>query len=178
MPKEDAIYKMDLETGQIVNLITINDIIDFDKFKGNDETSHWFEHIMLNPTGTRFAFYHRFGSNSNFITSCFTSDLEGNNIWQHPNKETERITHLGWINNTKYVLFTYFESTLTGWWKSKQVENEKPKLLVQIYLKIVKPFIPKKVVLKAVTKEDYYVTVEDQNGMIGTIFCCYFGSRS
>lgn len=102
----DGIYKMDLHTGETKKIIDIETIINTDYREEFAGAKHWVEHIMLDPTGTRFAFYHRFDTGSGFKTRCFIADVEGNILTALMDWETNSWSHLGWINSESFALFS------------------------------------------------------------------------
>jgi hypothetical protein len=171
IPTEDGILKIDLETGSYKTIIGIQEFLDSQKIKDDGETMHWFEHIMLNNSGTRFAFYHRFGTKDSFSTQLYTADVNGNNIWRHPSTLGCSFSHLGWINDESYAVFTYPNTNLKKWYDSK-LNNSKTKknysFIKYIYDKIVKPFAPKKLIGYARGQAKYELTV-DQVGVINKL---------
>ena len=76
MPEEDGVFRVNLETGEIKRIITIREVMA--KLRSGESggtESHWLEHIMLNPSGTRFAFYHRYGQGYEFNTIAYTANV-------------------------------------------------------------------------------------------------------
>lgn len=169
IPEMDGILKIDLTTGKAKTIISINDILNFEGTKDDGHTSHWFEHIMLNPDGNRFVFYHRYGTNENYIGKVYSADLNGNDIWPHPYQYGDSLSHLGWINNHSYVLFTYPETKILSKWKAVEAKNNNNSLLISIYRKLLKPFIPRKIAFIALHKKDFYAITEDKKGIIGRL---------
>ena len=101
----DGVYKMDLQTGKTEKIIDIETIINTDYRDEFENAKHWVEHIMLDPSGTKFAFYHRFDSGDGFRTRCFISDIDGNIISCLKKWETTSWSHLGWIDEKRFVIF-------------------------------------------------------------------------
>ena len=93
-PSETGIWRVDFETGQTKLLLTYDQIakLNYDegiKF-GFDPTKskHWFNHLLINPTGDRFLFLHRWRetppdasrekiSKTGFSTRMITCDVDG-----------------------------------------------------------------------------------------------------
>ncbi len=101
----DGIYKMDLNTGKTEKIIDIETIINTDYKEEFKDAKHWVEHIMLDPSGTKFAFYHRFDTGSGFRTRCFIADVSGNILCCLKKWETTSWSHLGWIDEESFVIF-------------------------------------------------------------------------
>ena len=59
-PDNSGVWKVDLQTGKDTLLISIADVVaipnPLDDFS---EAKHWFNHLLVNPDGTRFIFLHR-----------------------------------------------------------------------------------------------------------------------
>lgn len=163
IPERDGILKINLATGESQTIISLKDIV---QKLGSDTSivnkAHWFEHIMLNPTGSRFAFYHRYGENVGFKTLSYTSDINGNNIWLHPMSEAERVTHLGWRNEKQYVLYTVTTPKVKQLWLGKK---KKVKWYVKAYRKLVKPFVPRTIISKLPQPKSYYALTKDMDGV-------------
>ena len=101
----DGIYKMDLLTGESNKIIDIESIVKTDYRDEFANAKHWVEHIMLNPSGTKFAFYHRFDSGNGYKTRCFIADLSGKILCCLKKWEETSWSHLGWINDDEFVIF-------------------------------------------------------------------------
>lgn len=162
--KDESIYKINLEEGDITKIITISDIISLTKNVLNDSDSHWFEHIQLNPNSNRFSFYYRYGTGDSFQTKIFTSDINGKNIWQHPSKSDSLYSHLGWRSETEYVLFTYPRSNI-GKLYDKRIKSNKLSLFYSLYKLFLRPLIPQKLKTIAEGNKMYQLT-EDKKSIL------------
>jgi len=166
IPESDGIIKINLETGKYETIIPLKNILKLNQHTNiNDHAAHWIEHIMLNPSGNRFAFYHRYGSKNNFATSCFTANIDGSDIWQHPLEENDRVSHLGWRDDNSYVLYTIPQSKLKSAWIEK-AKNNKPKFYVRFYRKYLKKFVPGKMVSQIPKAKSFYALTLDQKEVI------------
>tara|TARA_Y100000813_G_C24164256_1_gene353425 strand:- start:4284 stop:5588 length:1305 start_codon:yes stop_codon:yes gene_type:complete len=169
---EDFIYKIDINSKEEKRLFSINDIIKKNNDVVNDFNAHWFEHIMLNRSGTKFAFYHRYGSASKFETSVFTADNDGNNIWHLQSNGSERYTHLGWLNDEEFTVFTVPLSAIQI--KQQKIDKnlQKTPLFLSVYRKFFKRWIPKTLVKKVVPKlkKGFYSHVKNGKGKINSYF--------
>lgn len=101
----DGVYRLDIVTGEYKKIIGIQDIINLDYKEEFAGCKHWVEHIMLNPSGTRFAFYHRYSNGEGFRTRCITADVDGKNLYIIKGWESNSWSHLGWKNDEEFVLF-------------------------------------------------------------------------
>lgn len=169
IPEEDGIFYVNLETGEITRIVSINKVLEFDKIQDDGLTSHWFEHIMLNPSGKRFAFYHRFGSPDNFGGKIFTADIDGGNLWKHPAIEGTELSHLGWRDDEHYVLFTRPQKRVLYHWSKAEKKGGIKSKLIQLYRLMVKPFMPSRFIAKATSSTQFYALTKDQSGVIGKL---------
>ena len=163
MPLGDGIFKIDLKTGACKTIIPIEEIIKICGSQVDPESAQWFEHIMLNLSGSRFAFYHRYGSIDKFYTRVFSSDINGHKIWQHPISDNERNSHLGWQNDENYVLYTIQQSRITTAWVGKS--QSQPKYYVNFYRRYLKPYVPRRIVSILPKATSYYALTKDQQGI-------------
>ncbi len=170
LPEEDGVIKINLKTGEWTTIISLKEIVDFAKKPEFENCTHWLEHIILNPKGNRFAFYHRYSTGDNaFATRLFTADYNGKNIWLHPNKITDNITHLGWLDDNKYVLYTYPRSRISAMWSGLPGKRKKGSWYKNFYRTYVKSFIPQKAVSGVVKKTSYYAFTKDKSHIIDAI---------
>jgi len=167
LPDFDGIIRIDLTTGLFETIIDIKTILS--KFPVDISEKHWFEHIMLNLSGNKFSFYHRYGDKNEFSTRCFTADNNGGGIWLHPNKNTERLSHLGWVDDKQYVLYTITQSKISHKWITTSRNKSNPKWYVRFYRSFLKPFIPRKVIKVIPKPENYYALTQDGYGILDYI---------
>ena len=105
--EDDGIFSVNLQTGYIKRIIAIQDVIkkDWDPCFAN--AKHWFEHIMINKSGTRIVFLHRFvtkGSLS-YNTRICLSDIDGKNLKIIQGWKTKLWSHFGWKGNDSFVIY-------------------------------------------------------------------------
>ena len=169
---KDFIYKIDIHTGEEKKLFSINNIVNQNSVVDRNDYAHWFEHIMLNPSGTKFAFYHRYGNAEKFETSVFTSNIEGNAVWQLINDVGERHTHLGWCNDEEFTIFTVPLSKLQV--KQRRIDKKLDKipLYLSVYRMFFKRWVPRSLIKKTVpkVKRGYYALIRDGKGKINSYY--------
>lgn len=96
-PKESGIWRVDLETGESKLILSLADIVQVGPLQdGFERAKHWFNHLLVNPDGTRFEFLHRWKlpEKKGLIsgTRMFTAALDGSGI-RFLNTET---SHFNW----------------------------------------------------------------------------------
>ena len=165
--EEDGIFQVDLENGDYKQIVFIKDILKLDYDPIFEKSKHWIEHIMINPSGQRFAFYHRFDDGSGFKTRVLTANIDGTGIFLVPGWRDNGWSHMGWQDNNKYVIFGV-KRVLAG--KTYDVITKNTgklgKLLKNTYHRYVYPIMNKKTHSK-MTSSGSYQLYSDQIGMIG-----------
>lgn len=80
-PKQSGIFHIDLETGQEKLIVSLGDIVKIPFPQGIDpKAKHWFNHLLVNPDGTRFEFLHRWRSEKSWKTRMFTAAPDGSDL--------------------------------------------------------------------------------------------------
>jgi hypothetical protein len=171
IPEKDAILYVDLEKNTSHELINIKSLIkDYSKVEDWRDYSHWFEHIMLNPSGNRFAFYHRFGNNLNYETRCLTANVDGSEIWLQKLSNNESISHLGWLDDFVYYIFTYVQSKISTTWVGENIKPIKSKWYITFYRKYIKRFVPRFFLMITLPdSKSFYVKIIDKHGTGGKL---------
>lgn len=165
VPKDDGIFRVDLNSGVRTRIIALEDIVKGCGQEGEGASAHWFEHLMLNPAGTRFAFCHRFGDNETFVTHLYTADTSGAHLWRHPMQAGELLSHMGWRSPKEYVVFSS-PKTRAGkaYLAVARNRNVFARMAVGIYRFCVKPFVPTKKAINAI-QNSFYALTGDQSGV-------------
>jgi len=109
---DDGLFKVDLEHGSSELIIKTEEIALIDPLPVMAGTSHWLEHVMWNPSGTRFAFLHRFGHGEDFKTRIYTAGSAGENLYRFPDMAV--VSHMAWRNDTEFVVWAKPEATLSN----------------------------------------------------------------
>lgn len=117
LPEGYCIGKVDLENNIYHGIITYKELYDLDHKESMEGAKHKVNHIMINPSGNRFMFLHRWLKNGVKYTRLLTADIDGNNICNllddgmtsHCNWKDDN-TILGWARKedlgTHYFLIT------------------------------------------------------------------------
>jgi hypothetical protein len=108
--EDDGIFEIDLQKNTRKKIISIQDIIQTDYRPYFEEQKHWIEHIMINPSGTRFCFLHRFSSMANvmdYTTRLMIADIDGNNLQCIEGWDKVKWSHFGWNGDDAFAIYTY-----------------------------------------------------------------------
>jgi len=97
-PETAGIWKVDLRTGRTRLLLSFAEAAAIAYPGGYTRgAKHWFNHLLVNPNGSRFIFLHRWrgaAEGSGFSTRMFTSDPEGRDL--HIMDPHGRTSHFIW----------------------------------------------------------------------------------
>jgi len=95
---QDGISRVDLETGETRLIVSTADVAAIRAKVDMRGCYHWLEHMIWNPSGTRFAFLHRWApgdpSGAGHRTRLFTADASGQSLFMFP--DTGFYSHMNW----------------------------------------------------------------------------------
>ncbi len=103
-PRENGIFRVDLETGKAKLIISLADIAKLPYEHADlSKAKHYFNHLLFNPDGSRFIFLHRwrFPGKSGFGTRMLTATPDGKDI--HVVDGYGRTSHFIW-RDPKHIL--------------------------------------------------------------------------
>lgn len=97
-PEKSGIWRLDLETGKRELIISIADIVNFGEIPDpHPQAKHYFNHLLFNPDGTRFTFFHRWqypdGSMKTRMLTCNPDGSEKRII-----DDNGRTSHFFWYD--------------------------------------------------------------------------------
>ncbi|TWT69959.1 hypothetical protein [Crateriforma conspicua] len=114
-PKESGVWKVDLETGDSRLILSLDRVAAMPWHDGqtHDEAWHYFNHLLINPSGTRFIVLHRFRPEfdpptlqykGGFVTRMLTADMDGNDLYElDPSGKT---SHFIWKDDEGVTMWT------------------------------------------------------------------------
>lgn len=90
-PEESGIWRINLATGQSRLLVSLADVVKRPWPDGSkhEQAWHYFNHLLINPSATRFVFLHRYRPDfdpqtlkfsGGFVTRMFSADIDGNDL--------------------------------------------------------------------------------------------------
>ena len=71
-PRDDGIFSMDLSTGDVQLVVSLQALREVQSVKSMEHAIHWVTHLAINPSSTRFLFLHR-----------WTKRVEDETRWMH-----------------------------------------------------------------------------------------------
>lgn len=101
---EDGIFRVDLDTGATERVLGTREVCEVDWRPTFAEHDNWLEHMLWNPSGTRFAFLHRWKApDGGFRTRLFTANPDGSDLFMFP--DTEVYSHLDWRDDGRFTVW-------------------------------------------------------------------------
>lgn len=103
--EEDGLFRVDLETGATERIVGTREVCEFDPRPEFETRDSWLEHALWNPSGTRFAFLHRWNDpDGSFRSRLFTADPDGTNLFMFP--DVGVYSHMDWRNDEEFTVWT------------------------------------------------------------------------
>lgn len=102
-PDEPCIWKIDLKTGKIKDIIKYTDLNNFETRKEMKSSIHKVNHIMISPNGKRFMVLHRWFQKGKKFTRLVTMDINGKNLYNL--SDDNFVSHCCWKNNNEILSF-------------------------------------------------------------------------
>lgn len=109
IPTDDGIFEINLETNTRRRIVSIEDVLKMDPDPNFYSLKHWFEHIMINPQGTKFVFLHRFSPIDNvyaYDTRMIIADIDGSNLHVVKGWRDFNWSHFGWQNENSFAMYS------------------------------------------------------------------------
>lgn len=113
-PDNDGIFRIDLETGESKLIVSIKRVFEASvgTFPILKDYHMWFNHTVLNPSGTRFLFLARWRGEMGMDTAMFTANIDGSDLRQVVPFGTGT-SHFGWRTDDEIVA-TFKKSGVSG----------------------------------------------------------------
>lgn len=102
-PDDYCIWKIDFKTGNIVPIIKYSTLFNFNFRDDMKNAYHKVNHIVINPSNTRFMFLHRWIFNGKKISRLITCDISGNNMYNL--SDDNMVSHCCWKNDSEILGF-------------------------------------------------------------------------
>ncbi len=102
-PAEDGIRCMDMRSGESELIVSLAQMAAFHHRPDMEGTKHWFNHVQINPDGSRFAFLHRWKTpdRGERRTRLLTAGLDGSEV--RLVADDDMVSHYDW-RDTETIL--------------------------------------------------------------------------
>lgn len=124
LPDTTAIWKMDLETGVVTDLLKYTD---FAKFQPRHEmlvpdSVHKVNHLMLSPNGKRFMVLYRWFNGHRKYTRLITCNVDGSDMFLL--SDDDMVSHCYWKNDEEIIAFERKKEFGPGYYLMKDRTKE------------------------------------------------------
>ena len=160
-PEYDGIYRVDLKTGESKLIVSIARVFEFERSPADREAKHWVNHMMFNPSGTRFCFLHRFWRPDGIMHSrLFTVDADGANLRL---LFEGMASHYCWKDDTTILAWAGRRNILGG----NKIKSGIPMIIVRrclkpIYYAMGKP----RILMQKIVGDSFYLIQDNANGSV------------
>lgn len=124
LPDTTAIWKIDLENGEVTDLLKYTDFADFQprpEMKENGSV-HKVNHIMISPNGKRFMVLYRWFCGQRKYTRLVTCNVDGTDMYVL--SDDDMVSHCFWKNNTSILAFENKKKSGPGYYLMKDKTNQ------------------------------------------------------
>lgn len=159
--EDDGVYELDLENNKVKRIIGIQDVIRTEGDTNSDKQKHWLEHIMINHSGSRMVFLHRYSPEYDtyqYQTIMCLANIDGSGLQCISDEGKYDWSHFGWQKDDAFVIYTVDNNKLGSAYKSMGKKQD-GKSLKTILFKMavgVKNLIPVSIRQKLKGGNSYY----------------------
>ena len=124
LPDETCIWKMDIETGDVAELLKYTDFAKFEpRSEMQEEGSvHKVNHLMISPNGKRFMVLYRWYCGQRKYTRLITCNIDGSDMYLL--SDDDMVSHCYWKNNEHIIAFENKRGEGTGYYLMKDKSQE------------------------------------------------------
>lgn len=81
-PEKSGIWRVDLDSGRSDLIVSLAQAAGIPGLQDFGDSIHWFNHLLVNPTGTRFVFLHRWKlpNGKSLLTRMFSAGVDGSDL--------------------------------------------------------------------------------------------------
>lgn len=97
IPDAPCVWRIDLERGDITPILRYADLARFEPRPEMDGAEHKVNHLMINPSGTRFMLLHRWFVGQKKYTRLVTCDMDGSNLYNL--SDDDFVSHCNWLDD-------------------------------------------------------------------------------
>ncbi len=116
LPDTTAIWKVDLETGEVSDVLKYTDFVNFRPRPEMQEvgTVHKVNHIMLSPNGKRFMVLYRWFNGERKYTRLITCNIDGTDMYIL--SDDDMVSHCFWKDDNHIIAFENKKESGTGYY--------------------------------------------------------------
>jgi hypothetical protein len=129
-PDKTCIWKIDLNTGKIIDLLKYTDFAKFEPRPEMKNAEHKVNHIMINPSGNRFMVLHRWLIGNKKYTRLVTVNTDGTNMYNL--NDDDMTSHCYWKNDHEILAFAHKKNEGNGYYLFKDMTTKYKKLWTEL----------------------------------------------
>lgn len=124
LPDTTAIWKVDLENGEVTDLLKYTDFANFHPRPEMKEEGavHKVNHIMISPNGKRFMVLYRWFNGHRKYTRLITCNVDGTDMYVL--SDDDMVSHCFWKNNQEILAFENKKNGGPGYYLMKDKTQE------------------------------------------------------
>ena len=124
LPDETCIWKMDIESGEVVPLLKYTDFASFNPRPEMQEEGsvHKVNHLMLSPNGKRFMVLYRWFVGQRKYTRLITCNVDGTDMYVL--SDDDMVSHCYWKNDEEIIAFENKRDGGAGYYLMKDKTQE------------------------------------------------------
>ncbi len=132
LPEEIAVWRMYIETGEVVELLKYTDFANFQPREEMKEAGsvHKVNHLMLSPNGKRFMVLYRWFCGQRKYTRLITCNVDGTEMYVL--SDDDMVSHCYWKNDEEIIAFERKKETGPGYYLMKDKTPEYKHLWAQL----------------------------------------------
>ena len=124
LPDTTAVWRMDIETGEVVELLKYTDFASFQPRNEMQEEGsvHKVNHLMLSPDGKRFMVLYRWFCGQRKYTRLITCNVDGTDMYVL--SDDDMVSHCYWKNDKEIIAFENKHDGGAGYYLMKDKTQE------------------------------------------------------
>lgn len=124
LPDTTAVWKMDIETGEVTGLLKYTDFANFQPRPEMQEEGsvHKVNHLMLSPNGKRFMVLYRWFCGQRKYTRLITCNVDGTDMYVL--SDDDMVSHCYWKNDEEVIAFERKKEFGPGYYLMKDKTQE------------------------------------------------------
>lgn len=132
LPDTIAIWKMDIETGEVTELLKYTDFANFQPRPEmlEEGSVHKVNHLMLSPNGTRFMVLYRWFCGQRKYTRLVTCNVDGKDMYVL--SDDDMVSHCYWKNDEEIIAFERKKELGPGFYLMKDRTQEWSRIWPQL----------------------------------------------
>ena len=122
LPDKTCIWKMNIETGEVTELLKYTDFANFEPRPEMKGAEHKVNHIMISPNGKRFMVLHRWFDGQRKYTRLITCNMDGTDMYNL--SDDDMVSHCYWKNDSEIIAYENKHGSGPGYYLMKDKTKE------------------------------------------------------